>query len=55
MTVTLFVLAPIVGGRANQIGERPLVVTGLLLQAAGCGWMALIATPDLPYRRRFRR
>ena len=49
MTVTLFVLAPIVGGRINRVGERPLVVTGLLLQAAGCGWLAIIAVPDLSY------
>jgi EmrB/QacA subfamily drug resistance transporter len=48
-TATLFVVAPIAGARINRIGERPLVVAGLLLQAIGMGWIALIAAPDVAY------
>jgi EmrB/QacA subfamily drug resistance transporter len=48
-TATLFVVAPIAGARINRIGERPLVVAGLLLQAIGMGWIALIASPNVAY------
>jgi MFS family permease len=48
-TATLFVVAPVAGGVVNRLGERPLVVAGLLLQAAGMAWIALIAAPELPY------
>ena len=40
---TLFIVAPVAGSLAGRIGERPLIVTGLTLQAAGMGWIALIA------------
>jgi EmrB/QacA subfamily drug resistance transporter len=48
-TATLFVTAPIAGSVVNKFGERPLVVTGLLMQAIGLGWIAMIATPDTAY------
>lgn len=48
-TATLFVTAPIAGSVVNKFGERPLVVTGLLMQAVGFGWIAVIATPGLAY------
>jgi EmrB/QacA subfamily drug resistance transporter len=48
-TATLFVFAPIGGGLINRIGERPLAVAGLALQAIGMTWIALIATPGLAY------
>jgi EmrB/QacA subfamily drug resistance transporter len=48
-TATLFVTAPVAGAVVNRFGERPLVVTGLLMQAIGLGWIALIATPDVAY------
>jgi EmrB/QacA subfamily drug resistance transporter len=48
-TATLFVFAPIGGALVNRIGERPLVVAGLLLQAIGFAWIALRASPALPY------
>jgi MFS family permease len=47
--VALFVVPPIAGRQVNRIGARPLVVAGLLLQAVGFGWIALIATPGLAY------
>jgi EmrB/QacA subfamily drug resistance transporter len=48
-TATLFVTAPIAGSVVNKFGERPLVVTGLLMQAIGFGWIAAIAMPGLAY------
>jgi EmrB/QacA subfamily drug resistance transporter len=40
-TSTLFLTAPIAGAVVQKFGERVLVVTGLLMQAAGLGWIAL--------------
>ncbi len=48
-TVTLFVVAPIAGAMVNRVGERTLIVGGLLLQAAGFGLVALIAQRGLAY------
>jgi EmrB/QacA subfamily drug resistance transporter len=48
-TATLFVVAPIAGGLVNRLGERPLVVVGLLAQAIGMAWVGLIAAPDRAY------
>jgi EmrB/QacA subfamily drug resistance transporter len=48
-TATLFVVAPVAGNLLNRIGERPLVVVGLILQALGMAWIGLIVTPDLGY------
>ncbi|RXH18346.1 DHA2 family efflux MFS transporter permease subunit [Bradyrhizobium guangzhouense] len=48
-TATLFVTAPIAGAVVNRLGERPLVVTGLLMQAIGLGWIAEIASPTVDY------
>src|SRR5882757_8850327 len=48
-TATLFVTAPIAGNIVNRIGERPLVVAGLLMQAIGLFWIAAIITHDTAY------
>ena len=48
-TGTFLLVGPIAGALADRIGERPLMVTGLLTQAAGTIWIALIAGPDLAY------
>jgi EmrB/QacA subfamily drug resistance transporter len=48
-TSTLFVTAPIAGSMVSRFGERPLVVTGVLMQAAGLGWIGLVASPDVTY------
>jgi EmrB/QacA subfamily drug resistance transporter len=48
-TATLFVTAPIAGAVVNRAGERPLVVMGLLMQAIGLGWIAMIVSPGIAY------
>jgi EmrB/QacA subfamily drug resistance transporter len=48
-TATFMVVAPVAGALADRIGERPLMVGGLLLQAAGMSWVALIADPAPAY------
>ena len=48
-TATFITVAPVAGALADRIGERPLMVTGLLIQAAGTIWIALIASPDMSY------
>jgi EmrB/QacA subfamily drug resistance transporter len=48
-TATFMTVAPVAGALSDKIGERPLMVTGLALQAIGMGWLALIAAPGLGY------
>jgi EmrB/QacA subfamily drug resistance transporter len=48
-TATFMTVAPVAGAMADRIGERPLLVGGLTLQAAGLAWLALIAKPDMAY------
>ena len=48
-TATFITIAPIAGALADRIGERPLMVTGLTLQALGMAWVALIADPSMAY------
>ena len=39
-------VAPIAGVLSDRIGSRPLMATGLALQAGAIGWLAAISTPD---------
>jgi EmrB/QacA subfamily drug resistance transporter len=48
-TATFMTVAPIAGALADRIGERPLMSTGLALEAVGLGWIAIIAEPGLSY------
>jgi EmrB/QacA subfamily drug resistance transporter len=48
-TSTFIIVAPGVGALVDRIGERPLMVSGLLIQCAGTAWIALIARPGLPF------
>jgi EmrB/QacA subfamily drug resistance transporter len=48
-TLTFLVVAPIAGNAADKIGERPLMVAGLLLQTVGLIWIALIADTSVSY------
>jgi EmrB/QacA subfamily drug resistance transporter len=48
-TGTFIVVAPLAGALADRIGERPLLVVGLVIQAAAMVWFALIADTDMGY------
>ena len=42
-------IAPIAGALSDRIGGRPMMATGLALQAIGLGWLAAVSTPTVPY------
>lgn len=42
-------VAPIAGALSDRIGGRPLLVTGLAMQAASLAWLGQITTPNMPY------
>jgi EmrB/QacA subfamily drug resistance transporter len=48
-TATFMTVAPIAGALADRIGERPLMSTGLALEAVGLAWIAIIAEPGMAY------
>jgi EmrB/QacA subfamily drug resistance transporter len=48
-TATLFFVAPVAGKLVDRFGERPFLVCGPLLQAAGLAWIALIADAGMDY------
>jgi len=48
-TGTVFIVSPIAGALIGRIGERPLIVAGLLMQGIGLGWVALLARTGLPF------
>ena len=48
-TATLFFVAPLAGIAVDRFGERPFLVAGPLLQAAGMGWLALVADAGVDY------
>jgi EmrB/QacA subfamily drug resistance transporter len=43
------VVSPIAGIVADWIGGRPVVLTGLLLQATGLAWLAAVSSPTVAY------
>lgn len=49
-TATLIVVAPIAGALGDRLGERPLVVGGLALNAAGLAAVSLVAEPGIAHR-----
>jgi EmrB/QacA subfamily drug resistance transporter len=42
-------VAPLAGALSDRIGGRPLMATGLALQAIGLGWIAFVSTPAVAY------
>jgi MFS family permease len=48
-TATPLLVAPVAGVLSDRIGARPLVVPGLLMQAAGLGWIVSLAGSSAGY------
>ena len=48
-TAMPMVVAPIAGALSDSIGGRPLMASGLALQAIALGWLALVSEPSVPY------
>ena len=48
-TGTIMLVAPIAGQLAARFGSRPLIVVGLVLQAAALLWFGTAADPSTPY------
>jgi predicted MFS family arabinose efflux permease len=42
-------ITPVAGALSDRIGGRPLLVTGLALQAIGLGWLAMVESPTVAY------
>src|ERR671931_12442 len=42
-------VAPIAGALSDRIGGKPLMATGLALQATGLAWLGAVMTPDVAY------
>ena len=42
---TPMLISPVAGALSDRIGRRPVIATGLLLQAAGFGWVAATVSP----------
>ena len=42
-------VAPLAGLLSDRIGSRPLMATGLALQAIAMGWLSVVSTPDVAY------
>jgi MFS family permease len=48
-TVSFLTVAPIAGALADRIGERWLLTTGLLLNAAGYAWLVAVTSTGMTY------
>src|SRR3954452_4495248 len=48
-TIMPMFIAPIAGLLSDRIGSRPLMATGLTLQAGAIAWLATVSTPTVPY------
>jgi len=42
-------VSPAAGALADRLGNRPFMVGGLVLQAAGLGWLAAVTAPGVSY------
>lgn len=49
MTASPLLVAPLAGLLSDRIGQRPVMVAGLLLLSLGLAWLALVATPGAGY------
>ena len=48
-TAMPMLVAPLAGLLSDRIGARPLMASGLALQAGGIAWLAAISSPTVPY------
>ncbi len=48
-TVMPIFVAPLAGALSDRVGGRPLMATGLALQALGLAWLAAVTTPTVAY------
>src|ERR687893_3260418 len=48
-TAMPMLIAPWAGILSDRIGSRPLMATGLALQAGALAWLALVSEPDVAY------
>jgi len=48
-TVMPIFVAPIAGALSDRIGGRPLMATGLAMQAIALGWLGAVSTPTVAY------
>jgi EmrB/QacA subfamily drug resistance transporter len=48
-TIMPMFIAPIAGLLSDRIGSRPLMATGLTLQAGAIGWLASVSSPAVAY------
>jgi len=48
-TIMPMFVAPVAGILSDRIGARPLMATGLALQAIAIGWLAAVVTPTVAY------
>jgi EmrB/QacA subfamily drug resistance transporter len=48
-TGTIMIVAPLAGLLAGRVGPRPVVLVGLLIQAAALLWLGMISTATSPY------
>ncbi|MFI6597340.1 DHA2 family efflux MFS transporter permease subunit [Nonomuraea sp. NPDC050536] len=48
-TAMPMLVAPVAGALADRVGFRPFMLGGLVLQAAGLGWLAAVASPGIGY------
>ncbi len=48
-TIMPIFVAPIAGALSDRIGGRPIMATGLTLQAVGLAWLGAVTTPTVAY------
>ena len=51
LTAMPMLVAPIAGALSDRLGQRPMMVLGMLLQGVGFAWFALVATVDSSYQQ----
>lgn len=50
-TATPILVAPAAGVLSDRIGQRPVMVAGMLLQGVGLAWFAMVATTGVGYQQ----